>query len=105
PIALGYKKSLAYLNSGNDFWTYTMTGGACGINSKTKLTDIWQDGAPAFGLKPARTCNHNAQTGCVYEDELFETRAVQWIKAHDAREPLFMVYAPRAVTAPWRPPR
>eukprot|EP00611_Tribonema_gayanum_P003331 TRINITY_DN12584_c0_g1_i1.p2 TRINITY_DN12584_c0_g1~~TRINITY_DN12584_c0_g1_i1.p2 ORF type:complete len:110 (-),score=36.75 TRINITY_DN12584_c0_g1_i1:31-360(-) len=80
-----------------------MTAGMCGAASQPKLTDMWEDDAPAVTLKPAASCSRTAQTGCVYEDALFEQRAVQWIKAHNPSTPLFMVYAPHAVHTPLAP--
>ncbi|KAG5190936.1 alkaline-phosphatase-like protein [Tribonema minus] len=102
PKALGYKKSLAFLCSGNRYWTYDAQFGICGDGGGVKLTDLWEDDGPAINLKPAADCS-NALPNCFYEDELFEKRAVQWIKAHDARKPLFMVYAPHAVHSPLAP--
>ncbi|KAG5190928.1 arylsulfatase B-like protein [Tribonema minus] len=103
PKARGYKKSLAYLCSGNKYWTYEAQFGICGAGAGPTLTDLWQDDGPAIDLKPAAGCA-NGQANCVYEDELLEQRATQWIKAHDASEPLFMVYAPHALHSPLDPP-
>ncbi|KAG5183634.1 arylsulfatase B-like protein [Tribonema minus] len=105
PRARGWSKYLGFLFSGNDLWSYTIGNGMCGATAEADdLTDLWEDDGPALALKPPEHCSVNRQDGCVYEEELFEARVTQTLKAHDAQRPLLLTYAPHSVHTPLQPP-
>lgn len=62
------------------------------------LTDLWKDDAPAFGLNNSWACDTSHQEGCLYEDYLFNKYVVDAIQAHDPATPLYLYYAPHAVS-------
>ena len=104
PHGRGYNQSLVYLSAANDYWSSIVSGGPGNTASQgfcasdQLLTDLWKDDAPAFGLNNSWACATGNENGCTWEDDLFNTFVVDAIKAHDPSTPLYLYYAPHAVS-------
>jgi arylsulfatase A-like enzyme len=95
--------SLGYLDGANDYWT-SDTGGWCGSDS---FTDLYGPGnSPAFGRNNSWACSQSNQApGCVHEDDLFTSFALEAISgAAAAQAPLFLYFAPHAAHQPLEVP-
>ena len=108
PVGRGYDTSLFYAGYRNDEWT--MVDGTCPLNATTNVTmdvvDLWDGNGPARGLNNSANCSQaNQAGGCVYEDDLFLRRVLDTIEAHDASQPLFLVWATHGIHTPYEVPQ
>jgi len=99
PQGRGYDTSLNYFHHANDYWTER--NGAC---SGTPIVDLWNTDHPAVNLTDPASCSQQAQAGCVYEDQLFQTHVISTINNHDVSTPLFIYWAPHIVHEPLEVP-
>jgi len=99
PHGRGYDTSLHYFHHANDYWTERT--GVCGPQN---IVDLWNTDHPAVNLTDPATCSQLAQTGCVYEDQLFQNHVISTINNHDPSTPLFLYWAPHNVHEPLEVP-
>lgn len=103
PHGRGYRSSLSYLGSSNDFWTNRF--GFCSKgNEMVPVVDLWNGTGPAYGQNNTPTCSQKHQKGCVYEDQLFLDRVIDAIDHRDAATPQFIFWSPHIAHVPLEVP-
>jgi arylsulfatase B len=96
PRGRGFDQSLIYYEHKNDYWDQTLLQSSC--QKYNPIVDLWSDDN-AGNEGPARTLN-----GTDYEEYLFRDRVLSIIAAHDASQPLFLVYTPHIAHCPLQVP-
>jgi len=113
-LGRGFDYALTYQSFGNDYWSYKMTDfwyGYCnssvtgvGPYAGFQPYDLWENTGPAFRFKPADSCSAISQAGCVYEDDLFVSEALNYIRNYQKSKPLALTLSFHTVHTPLTPP-
>mmetsp|Transcript_100598 Transcript_100598/g.288277 ORF Transcript_100598/g.288277 Transcript_100598/m.288277 type:complete len:575 (-) Transcript_100598:574-2298(-) len=128
PAGRGYDSSLSYFYHTNDYWNFTVDDdfgagpqGCESLEEGESIYDLWVkevdgDEGPAIGLNNSIDgCyaengafpEDDVEGNCMYEDALFQTRALKIVNDHDLSQPehpLFLFYAPHIVHEPLQVP-
>lgn len=107
PRARGYDSWLGYWHHTNDYWQHTE--GTCGVK---KMKDLWiynaTYDAPAYHLQNGPSCSQEQQAPpnetCVFEEKLLAKAALDVVRRHDVREPLFLFWSLHLVHMPLQVP-
>jgi len=114
PRARGYDSWLGYWHHANDYWSHseeTCPGGGA-LPTRKKMLDLWRYNAsssgPARDLQNGPDCSQSnqapAQQRCVYEERTLTDEVKAVITAHDATDPLFLVWSMHLVHMPLQVP-